>query len=127
MNTNTSTQAPLHVIRIGQHFDDHVQHQLETAVFKVQEAHGKHILLDLGAVSRIDSRGLGKLFLAYHHLNRNHIRLGILNPCPAVKEMLDFVNLTQIVTIFGSLDEAIELEHHGVDELGFQPVEFLEG
>ncbi len=110
MESQVANVVPMHVIRIGANFDSQAEHNLEAAVFQVQEAKGKHVLLDLEGLTTIDSRGLGKLFLAYHHLNRNQIRLGLINPSPAVKEMLDFVNFSQVVKIFGSVEEAVEAE-----------------
>ena len=127
MESQVTEKVPMHVIRIGPNFDAQAEHNLESAVYQVQEARGKHVLLDLEALKTIDSRGLGKLFLAYHHLNRNQIRLGLVNPTPAVKEMLDFVNFSQVVKIFESVDKALELEGHALTSARQEPVQVLEG
>ena len=94
-----------HVITLGSYLDVSGEHDLESAVYHVQKIQGKHILLNLQGLQNIDSRGLGKLFLTYHHLHRNHIRLSIVSPRPCVREMLDFVNFRKIVPIYDSLND----------------------
>ena len=105
--THPTFHHDTHVITLGACLDVHAEHALESAVCHVQEIQGKHILLNLHALNNIDSRGLGKLFLTYHHLNRKKIRLSIVNPCPSVREMLEFVNFPKIVPIYDSMDDLI--------------------
>ncbi len=99
------------MITLGARLDAQAEHLLESAVYQAQEAQGRHILLDLQALTTIDSRGLGKLFLTYHHLNRQKIKLSMVNPRPMVREMLEFVNFTKLVQIYDSMDEVTALEH----------------
>lgn len=108
----------MHVITLGTCFDGKAEPALEAAVLHVQEAQGKHIILNLQALTMLDSRALGKLFLTYHHLNRNHIRLSMVNPRPAVREMLEFVNFPQIVPIYDSVDHVVASEHRQGESLG---------
>ena len=119
----TSTQPPLnhdtHVITLGACLDVHAEHALESAVCQVQEKQGQHILLNLHALTNIDSRGLGKLFLTYHHLNRKKIRLSLVNPRASVREMLEFVNFPQIVPIYDSMDDLIAKGHNLVESSSF--------
>jgi anti-anti-sigma factor len=102
----------MHMITLGACLDAQAEHLLESAVYQAQEAHGQHILLNLQALTKIDSRGLGKLFLTYHHLNRQNILLSMVNPRPMVREMLEFVNFTKLVRVYDSLDELAALEYH---------------
>jgi anti-anti-sigma factor len=102
----------MHMITLGAYLDAEAEHLLESAVYQAQEAHGQHILLNLQALTKIDSRGLGKLFLTYHHLNRQNILLSMVNPRPMVREMLEFVNFTKLVWVYDSLDELAALEYH---------------
>jgi anti-anti-sigma factor len=120
MNPKPALVHNMHVITLGTCFDVHEEPALESAVLHVQEVHGKHIILDLQALTILDSRALGKLFLTYHHLNRNQIRLSIVNPRPAVREMLEFVNFPQIVPIFDSVDEVVACEHRHMKPSGLQ-------
>ena len=102
----------MHMITLGACLDTQAEHLLESAVYQAQEAQGRHILLNLQALTKIDSRGLGKLFLTYHHLNRQNILLSMVNPRPMVREMLEFVNFTKLVRIYDSLDEVVAMEYH---------------
>jgi anti-anti-sigma factor len=108
----------MHIITLGPCFDVHAEPALESAVLQVQEAQGKHIILNLQALTMLDSRALGKLFLTYHHLNRKQIRLSMVNPRPAVREMLEFVNFPQIVPIYDSVDHVVAFEQNQMGSLG---------
>jgi len=108
----------MHVISLGACFDVHAEPALESAVLKVQEVQGKHIILDLQALTTLDSRALGKLFLTYHHLNRKQIRMSMVNPRPAVREMLEFVNFPQIVSIYDSVEDVVAFEHRQMEASG---------
>jgi len=105
----------MHVIALGTCFDVSAEPALESAVLQVQEVQGKHIILNLGALATLDSRALGKLFLTYHHLNRIQIRLSMVNPRPAVREMLVFVNFPQIVPIYDSVDDVVAFEQRQME------------
>ncbi len=100
----------MHIITLGASLDAQAEYLLESAVLQAQEAQGRHILLNLEALHTIDSRGLGKLFLTYHHLNRKRIRLSIVNPRPMVREMLDFVNFPKLVKIYDRMDDIVDPE-----------------
>jgi anti-anti-sigma factor len=102
----------MHIITLGTCIDVYAEPALEAAVLQVQEVQGKHIILNLQALPTLDSRALGKLFLTYHHLNRNQIRLSMVNPRPAVREMLEFVNFPQIAPIYDSVEDVVASEHH---------------
>ncbi len=93
----------------------HAEPALEAAVLQVQEIQGKHIILNMEALTTLNSRALGKLFLTYHHLNRKHIRLSMVNPKPAVREILTFVNFPQIVPIYDSVDAVVASEQRQME------------
>lgn len=105
ISTQPTTHLSLHVIMLGACFDAQAEDALEIAVYQAQEAHCQHILLNLQALTTIDSRGLGKLFLMYHHLSRQRIRLSIMSPRPLVREMLEFVNFPKLVPIYHSMED----------------------
>ncbi|MDH5563356.1 MAG: STAS domain-containing protein [Nitrospirota bacterium] len=101
----------MYVITLGACLDDaETEHALESAVFQAQKAQGRHILLNLQALTRIDSRGLGKLFLTYHHLSRQKIRLSMVSPRPMVRELLEFVNFPKLVPLYDSMEEVLARE-----------------
>ncbi len=103
--------SPMYVITLGACLDREAEHALEAAVYQAQEAQWQHILLNMQDLKTIDSRGLGKLFLTYHHLNRQKIRLSMVGPRPVVREMLEFVNFPRIVPIYESMEE-IPIQNH---------------
>lgn len=105
----------MHIIALGACLDARTEHLLESAVHQAQEAQGRHILLNLEALTTIDSRGLGKLFLTYHHLNRQNIRLSMVNPRPMVREMLEFVNFPKLVQIYESMDDIVGQEYEVIE------------
>jgi len=104
----------IHVINVGKCFDSMKTLDLESAVLQVQERQGRHIVLNLQDVRMIDSRGLGKLFLTYHHLHRNHVRVSLINLSPTVREMLEYVNLTQVLPIYESLEDVADTQTLGI-------------
>ena len=114
-STHSPHLSDMHIITLGACLDVQAEHRLEAAVCQAQEAQGQHILLDLQALTKIDSRGLGKLFLTYHHLNRQNIRLSMVNPSPMVREMLEFVNFPKLVPIYDSLKEIVGHEQDTLD------------
>jgi anti-anti-sigma factor len=118
MQTQPTPIHDMHVITLGTCFDAHAEPALESAVLQVQEVQGKHIILNLQALTVLDSRALGKLFLTYHHLNRKQIRMSMVNPRPAVREMLEFVNFPQIVPIYDSVDDVVAFEHRQMEPSG---------
>jgi anti-anti-sigma factor len=111
MHTQPTSIHDMYVITLGTCFDVHAEPALESAVLQVQEVQGKHIILNLQALTTLDSRALGKLFLTYHHLNRKQIRLSVVSPRPVVREMLEFVNFPQIVPIYDSIDDVVAFAH----------------
>lgn len=80
---------------------------LEVAILGAQEARARHIILDFSDVTWVDSTGLGKLLLTYHHLNRKKVGISIVNPKPEVREVLELVKLSQLVPIYPSIDDAV--------------------
>ena len=118
LSLEPSHHSRMHMIALGTSLNAEAEHLLEAAVCQAQEAHGQHILLDLQALTKIDSRGLGKLFLTYHHLNRQNIRLSMVNPRPMVLEMLEFVNFSKLVKIYGSMEEVVGQEYEVIEPAG---------
>src|SRR5438046_3908438 len=68
----------------------------------------KHVLLNLGDVSYVDSAGLGEIVQAYATLNKNGGTLKLLN---ATKRIKDLLAITKLLTVFECHDsEAAGLE-----------------
>ncbi len=60
---------------------------------------GKSLQLDLGRVSRIDSAGVQLLLQIKRFATRSNTRLALLNPSPAVSELLGFYRLGSLLGI----------------------------
>jgi anti-sigma B factor antagonist len=71
----------------------------------------KHVLLNLGDVSYVDSAGLGEIVQAYATLNKNGGTLKLLN---ATKRIKDLLAITKLLTVFECHDsEAAGLKSFG--------------
>ena len=61
----------------------------------------KHVLLNLGDVSYVDSAGLGEIVQAYATLNKNGGTLKLLNVTKRIKDLL---SITKLLTVFDTFD-----------------------
>ena len=91
------------VVNLSGRFDKSARAVLERALAESQETTTRHIVLDLANVSALDSAGIGKLFLTYHHLRRKGISLSLVNPRPNVRELLDLVHISLSIPIQNTL------------------------
>ncbi|RMH33520.1 MAG: anti-sigma factor antagonist [Nitrospirae bacterium] len=107
MFVSTRMNADIYVIALRGQLGHSAKLGLEVAILGAQEAHARHIILDFSDVTWVDSAGLGKLLLTYHHLNRKKVGISIVNPKPEVHEVLELVKLSQIVPIYLSIDDAV--------------------
>src|SRR6266568_557527 len=65
----------------------------------------KHVLLNLGDVSYVDSAGLGEIVQAYATLNKNGGTLKLLNMTKRIKDLL---SITKLLTVFDTYDSEAE-------------------
>ena len=100
------------ILNLSGRFDKTAKIGLEAAILGAQEIGSRHIILNLANVSWVDSAGLGKIFLTYHHLNRKKVRISIVDPKPQVKELLEMVNIPSIVPIYKTEEEAVSSDTH---------------
>lgn len=121
ISTQPAIHVSLHVIMLGSCFDVEAEHALELGVCQAQEARCQHVLLNLQALTTIDSRGLGKLFLTYHHLSRKKIRMSLVSPRPRVREMLEFVNFPKLVPIYHSMEDVTRYEQAKMKSASLYP------
>lgn len=107
MFITTHANDETYVITLRGQFGHKAKSGLEVAILGAQEARAKHIILEFSEVSWIDSAGLGKLLLTYHHLNRKRVAISIVNPKPDVREILELVDIPRLVPIYSSIEEAM--------------------
>lgn len=78
---------------------------LRDAVIETLEAGSLHILLDLEAVSTIDSSGIGEMVSAYTTVTNRGGKLKLVN-LPA--KVQDILTITQLITVFEAYDNEDE-------------------
>ena len=78
---------------------------LRDAVIEALEAGSRNLLLNLQAVSTIDSSGVGELVSSYTTVTNRGGRLKLLNLPPKI---MDVLQVTQIITVFDVFDDENE-------------------
>jgi anti-sigma B factor antagonist len=74
---------------------------------EVLEQRDSKVLIDLSRVTKIDSAGLGQLMSCYSHLVRNQGTLKILNPQPAIKDLLEMTGISTLIESYHDEQEAV--------------------
>lgn len=70
--------------------------------------HTREVVLDFEGVQRMDSAGLGELVLAHMSATGQGKTVKLAGARPHVRELLDLTNLSALLEIYPSLEEAIE-------------------
>ncbi len=78
---------------------------LRDAVQEALAAGSKNILLNLGAVTTVDSSGVGEIVSAYTTVTNRQGKLKLLHLPPKVN---DIMQITQLVTVFDIYDDEEE-------------------
>lgn len=73
-----------------------------------QMHHGRrHLLLDLSSVPFMDSSGINIVLRAYKETRQADGSVGLIDPAPAVRRILDLTGVSLTVPSFGSADDAL--------------------
>jgi len=80
---------------------------LRAAVSEAVDAGTKNIVINLGAVSTIDSSGIGELVSAYTTITNRGGKLALVSLPPKVHDILQITQLVSVFDIFDSEDEAV--------------------
>ncbi len=80
---------------------------IRARIWAAQEADCHHIILDFSGVTKIDSTGLGELFLWYHNMRPLHVMISIIKPPTDIRNHLDWAHLSEIIPIHESEQEAV--------------------
>ncbi|MEU8588929.1 STAS domain-containing protein [Streptomyces sp. NPDC048664] len=73
-----------------------------------QMHHGRrHLLLDLSSVPFMDSSGINIVLRAYKETRQADGSIGLIDPTPAVRRILDLTGVSLTVPSFGSADDAL--------------------
>jgi len=82
--------------------------QLRQIITDLLDRGEKKILLDLGAVSYMDSAGTGELVASYTSANNRGATLKLLNLSAKVRDLLMF---TQLISVFEDYTDVAEAVH----------------
>jgi len=92
---------------VGQ-FNRRTRTEIQSMIVSAQEAGQHDIILDFSGVTEIDSSSLKELFLWYHSLKSQRVKVCVVKPSPYIRYHEDWTHLAEIVSIYKSLDEAID-------------------
>ena len=81
---------------------------LREAVSEALEAGARNILVDLGAVSTIDSSGIGELVSAFTSVSNRGGKLKLVNLPPKVTDILQITQLISVFEVHDELSEALD-------------------
>ena len=80
---------------------------LRQAVHEALEAGARNTLIDLGAVSTMDSSGVGDLVSAYTTVTNRGGKLKLANLPSKISDILQITQLIRVFEVFDSVDEAV--------------------
>jgi len=80
---------------------------LRDAVHQALGEGAKKIVMNLGAVSTVDSSGVGELVSAFTTVTNRGGRLKLLNLPPKVNDILQITQLITVFEVFDNEDEAV--------------------
>ena len=87
-------------------FDFGARRDFKDAVDRVQNSGSRYIILNLQDIAFVDSSALGLLVVAHQNLKLKEGRIGLVNPQPYVRQILDLANVPRMIPIFPSVDDA---------------------
>jgi anti-sigma B factor antagonist len=80
---------------------------LREAVHEALDAEARRVLIDMKAVTTIDSSGIGELVSAYTTVTNRGGKLKLLNIPAKVSDILQITQLVTVFDIFDDEDEAV--------------------
>ena len=78
-----------------------------TALDRIEDLSGQHLILNLEQVSFLDSAGLGAIHVGHQKLTAGGGTMSIVNPLPQVQKLMEQANLTSIIPIHTLEEEAL--------------------
>ena len=81
-------------------------------------ARGRHVVLNLENVSRLDCTGIGELVALHCAVQEAGAVLSLLNAQPRQKRMLEVVGLLRALNVHDDLNTALALDEGGTAETG---------
>jgi anti-anti-sigma factor len=81
--------------------------EFRRAMDALREKGCRHLILDMTGVRFVDSSGLGLLALASQNLKQMKGQVSLLNPQIYVREIMSLANITQLMPIYNTEQEAL--------------------
>ncbi|MDR4484213.1 MAG: STAS domain-containing protein [Nitrospirales bacterium] len=106
-----SNHPTTRVLTLSGHLDALHTLRLEEFIEEAQQGTCRHVILNLANVATMDLGGVGNLFTWYHALHINQVRLSIVAPSPMVRNTMESLHLTELISIHSSISEAISHHH----------------
>ena len=66
----------------------------------------KHVILDMGNIPWINSKGVGTLVMLYHKVKSKGGKLVMARPVPEVRELVESTSTDKVFEIFDTVNEA---------------------
>lgn len=79
----------------------------KAAVEKAKQAGCRHLIVNLEQVRFIDSAGLGLLVLVYQSFKLLQAQVSMLKPQSYVREIMGLANVTKMIPIYDSEEDAL--------------------
>lgn len=87
--------------------DAHNSNELKERILRTLEEGGRRLVVDLSAVTFIDSSGLGALLSGYKNANQRSGSFVLSGLQPRVRSMFDLTRLNRVFEIYPGLEEAL--------------------
>jgi len=108
--SQTKGRVPVTVLQLQDRVNMGNSAELEQAAKGAYAAGGRNMVIDLSKVPSLTSAGIRTIVIIYKMLTEpeDKIRhLKLVNPTPAVREVLDIAGLLEYIEIYDSLNEAV--------------------
>lgn len=100
--------GPVDIVTLKGAIDGTEGRDLRTGLDRHITAGRTRLLLDMTAVEFIDSSGLSALIGALKATRRHGGNIGLLNPAPTVRTVLELTRLHRVLDIFSTESEGVE-------------------
>ncbi len=109
MESAVSQHPQAAVVALSGELDAHTAAQLRTLLAEQLLAGPGNLILDLSALSFIDSAGLATLIAADKGTRRAGMKLVLAAPAPSVRKVLAITGLESVLATADTVDEALTL------------------
>ena len=108
MNLTSRTLGPVELVTLAGSIEGNEGQSLRLGLSERIEAGRTRMLLDMESVDFIDSTGLSALIGALKATRRTGGNIGLLNPAPTVRSVLELTRLHRVLDIFSTEAEGVE-------------------